>query len=163
MDDAMTNRARQLVCLASLLCLLVAAAGGCGAAASPEQPAIAAIEQLGGGVRRDKGHVVKVDLHQSRATEADLELLKKLPHLDRLYLPPAANDAWLAQLQGLNELTKLDLQYSQVSDAGLAQLQNLPKLAQLYANGSQITAAGIEQLQQARPQLTVEIFPIDRP
>jgi hypothetical protein len=159
----MTNCAPQPVCFAGLLCIAAAAAGGCGAAASPEQPAIAAIEQLGGSVRRDKGHVVKVDLHQSRATEADLELLKKLPHLDRLYLPPAATDAWLAHLQGLNELTKLDVQYSQVSDAGLAQLQNLPKLAQLYTNGSQITAAGIEQLQKARPQLTIEIFPIDRP
>jgi hypothetical protein len=144
-------------------CLLFAATAGCGAVASPEQATITAIEQLGGSVRRDKGHVVKVDLHQSRATEADLELLKKLPHLDRLYLPPAANDVWLAHLQGLNELTKLDVQYSQVSDAGLVQLQSLPKLVQLYTNGSQITAAGIEQLQQARPQLTVEIFPIDRP
>lgn len=138
------------------------AASGCGAAASPEQPVIAAIEQLGGSVRRDKGLVVKVDLHQSRATEADLDQLRKLAHLDRLYLPPAANDAWLAHLEGLDELTKLDLQYSQVTDAGLAPLAKLPKLVQLYTNGSQITEAGIKQLQAARPQLTVEIFPIGR-
>lgn len=142
--------------------VLLVALAGCGAAASPEQPAIAAIEQLGGSVRRDQGFVVKVDLHQSRATEADLDQLKKLAHLDRLYLPPTASDAWLARLQGLNELTKLDLQYTQVTDAGLAQLASLPKLAQLYTNGSQVTAAGIKQLQAARPQLTVEIFPIDR-
>lgn len=136
---------------------------GCGVAASPEAPVIAAIEQLGGSVRRDKGYVVKVDLHQSRASEADLDQLKKLTRLDRLYLPPAANDAWLAHLQGLNELTRLDLQYTQVTDAGLAGLAKLPKLAQLYTNGSQVTAAGIEQLKQSRPQLIVEIFPIERP
>jgi hypothetical protein len=135
---------------------------GCGAAASPEAPVIATIEQLGGSVRRDQGFVVKVDLHQSRATESDLDQLKKLTHLDRLYLPPAANDAWLAHLEGLNELTKLDLQYTQVTDAGLAPLTKLPKLAQLYTNGSQVTEAGIKQLQAAKPQLTVEIFPIDR-
>lgn len=124
---------------------------------------ITAIEQLGGSVRRDKGFVVKVDLHKSRATEADMEQLKKLAHLDRLYLPPAADDAWLLHLQGLNELTKLDLQYTQITDAGLASLQSLPKLVQLYVNGSQVTAAGIEQLQKARPQLTIETFPIERP
>ncbi len=142
---------------------LAAIAGGCGAAASPEQPVITAVEQLGGSVRRDKGLVVKVDLHNSRATEADLDQLKKLARLDRLYLPPAADDAWLLHLQGLNELTRLDLQYTKVTDAGLMNLQNLPKLAQLYVNGSQVTPAGIEQLQKARPQLTIETFPIERP
>ncbi|HVX60874.1 MAG TPA: hypothetical protein VHC19_09735 [Pirellulales bacterium] len=144
-------------------CWSVAIAGGCGAVSSPEQPVITAIEQLGGGVRRDKGFVVKVDLHNSRATAADLDQLKKLAHLDRLYLPPAADDAWLQHLQGLNELTKLDLQYTQVTDAGLMSLQNMPKLAQLYVNGSQVTPAGIDQLQNARPQLTIETFPIERP
>ncbi|HUY92018.1 MAG TPA: hypothetical protein VMV10_24975 [Pirellulales bacterium] len=159
----MKNRSRYRLYLAGVLGAIFLPLGGCGAAASPEQPVIAAIEQLGGSVRRDKGHVVKVDLHKGRATESDLEQLEKLAHLDRLYLPPAANDAWLAHLQGLNELTKLDLQYTQVTDAGLAQLASLPKLVQLYTYGSQVTAAGIEQLQKARPQLTVEVFPIERP
>lgn len=158
----MNGRSEHRLCLIGALAANLLALAGCGAAASPEQPVIAAIEQLGGSVRRDKGFVVKVDLHQSRATEADLDQLKKLAHLDRLYLPQAANDAWLAHLQGLNELTKLDLQYTQVTDSGLAQLTGLPKLAQLYSNGSQITEAGIKQLQAAKPQLTVEIFPIDR-
>jgi hypothetical protein len=158
----MNGRLQHRLSLTGLFAATLLALAGCGATASPEQPVIAAIEQLGGSVRRDKGFVVKVDLHQSRATEADLEQLKKLTHLDRLYLPPAANDAWLAHLQGLNELTKLDLQYTQVTDSGLAQLASLPKLAQLYTNGSQVTEAGIKQLQSAKPQLTVEIFPIDR-
>ena len=159
----LTRRISRNACLVGACWSLIAATAGCGAATSPEQPVITAIEQLGGSVRRDKGRVVKVDLHQSRATEADLDQLRKLTHLDRLYLPPAANDAWLAHLQGLNELTKLDLQYSQVTDAGLAQLAGLPKLVQLYTSGSQVTAAGIGQLQQARPQLTIETFPIERP
>lgn len=158
----MKRQPRSDVFRAGIWAAICLAASGCGAAASPEAPVIAAIEQLGGGVRRDQGFVVKVDLHQSRATEADLDQLKKLTHLDRLYLPPAANDAWLAHLEGLNELTKLDLQYTQVTDAGLAPLTKLPKLAQLYTNGSQVSEAGIKQLQAAKPQLTVEIFPIDR-
>jgi len=156
-------RLRTRMCLGAVLAANLVTLIGCGVAASPEQPVIAAIEQLGGSVTHDKGFVVKVDLHQSRATEADLDQLKKLAHLDRLYLPPAANDAWLVHLQGLNELTRLDLQYTQVTDAGLAPLATLPKLAQLFTNGSKVTAAGIEQLKQSRPQLIVEIFPIERP
>ena len=159
----MNDRLRTRLCLIGVLAANLLVIAGCGVAASPEQPVIAAIEQLGGSVRRDKGYVVKVDLHQSRATEADLDQLKKLAHLDRLYLPPAANDAWLVHLEGLGELTRLDLQYTQVTDAGLASLAALPKLAQLFTNGSKITAAGIDQLKQSRPQWIVEIFPIERP
>ena len=158
----MSRRALHKVVMPSMHCLLALISSGCGAVTSPEQPTIAAIEQLGGNVRRDKGFVVKVDLHNSRATDADLAMLAKLEHLDRLYLPPAITDAGMTSLASLKELTRLDLQYTQVTDAGLAQLQALPKLAQVYTNGSKVTDAGIKQLQQLRPQMTIEQVPIDR-
>ncbi|HVA45121.1 MAG TPA: hypothetical protein VNH11_01935 [Pirellulales bacterium] len=131
-----------------------------GCAPSPQQTAKNSIEQLGGKTRSDKGQVVKADLRKSRATDNDLAVLRQFPALDRLSLPPGITDAGLRQLEGLPNLTSLDLQNTQVSDEGLAVLKTMPKLAQLYIHGSRITAQGAESLQATLPKLTIEKFPV---
>lgn len=139
--------------LAAILCV-----AGCGA--SPEQTAKTSIEQLGGKTRSDRGHVVKIDLRKSRATDNDLASVRQFSSLDRLALPPSITDAGLRQLEGLPNLTSLDLQNTQVTDQGLVVLKTMPKLAQVYVHGSKITREGEQALQAAMPQLTIEKFPV---
>ena len=137
---------------------IVAFAPGCGV--SPEQTAKGTVEQLGGKTRSDKGHVVKIDLRKTGATDNDLAGIRQFVMLDRLALPPAATDAGLRHLEGLPNLTSLDLQNTQVTDQGLEVLKTMPKLLQVYIHGSKVTPEGEEALKAAMPQLTIEKFPV---
>ncbi|HVX14886.1 MAG TPA: hypothetical protein VHC22_27095 [Pirellulales bacterium] len=151
------NRSERYAACRSLL-LVVGMALGC--APSPQQSAKNAIEQLGGNTRSDKGQVVKIDLRKSRATDNDLAVVRQFPTVDRVSLPPSITDAGLRQLEGLPNLTSLDLQNTQIGDEGLATLKTMPKLAQVYIHGSRITAEGAAALQAALPNLTIEKFPV---
>jgi hypothetical protein len=131
-----------------------------GCAPSPQQTAKNAVEQLGGKTRSDNGKVVMANLRKSRATDNDLAVVREFPALDRLFLPPAITDAGLRQLEGLPNLTSIDLQNTQVTDEGLAVLKTMPKLLQVYIHGSRITPEGAEALQAALPKLTIEKFPV---
>ena len=144
--------------LAALALSLTAAALGC--APSPQQTAKDTITQLGGKTRSDQGQVVMVALRKSRATDNDLAMLRQFPALDRLSLPSAITDSGLKHLEGLPNLTSLDLQNTQVSDEGLSVIKTLPKLVQLYIHGSRITDAGADSLQKDLPKLTIEKFPV---
>ena len=143
-----------------LVIMVAAIAFAPGCSASPEQTAKTTIEQLGGKTRSDKGHVVKIDLRKTRATDNDLAGIRQFTKLDRLALPPAITDAGLRHLEGLPNLTSLDLQNTQVTDQGLEVLKTMPKLVQLYVHGSKVTAEGEQALQTAMPQLTVEKYPV---
>ena len=138
---------------AALVCL-----AGCGS--SPEQTAKTTIEELGGKTRSENGHVVKIDLRKTRATDNDLAGIRQFAMLDRVALPPATTDAGLHHLEGLQNLTSLDLQNTQVTDQGLEVLKTMPKLLQVYIHGSKITPEGEEALKAAMPQLTIEKFPV---
>ena len=153
-----THRSHVSGSLACLLALSAIASAGC--SASPEQTAKNSIEQLGGSTRSDKGHVVKIDLRKSRATDNDMASLRQFTSVDRLALPPSITDAGLRQLEGLPNLTSLDLQNTQVTDQGLVVLKTMPKLAQVYLHGSKVTPEGEQALQASLPQLTIEKFPV---
>ena len=137
---------------------IAAFAAGCGS--SPEQTAKTTIEELGGKTRSDHGHVIKIDLRKTRATDNDLAGIRQFPRLDRIALPPAATDAGLHHLEGLPNLASLDLQNTQVTDQGLEVLKTMPKLVQVYTHGSKVTPEGEQALQAAMPQLTIEKFPV---
>lgn len=139
-----------------LVCLIAMA----GCAPSPQQTAKNSLEQLGGKTRSQNGQVVMVNLRQSRATDSDLAVVRQFPAVDRLSLPPAITDAGLRQLEGLPNLTSLDLQNTQVTDEGLAVLKTMPKLMQLYIHGSRITPAGADAVKAALPKVTIEKFPV---
>lgn len=158
MKDKKSARTESMRYLTIIAVAAVVFVPGCGA--SPEQVAKSTIEQLGGKTRSDKGHVVKVDLRKTRATDDDLAGVRQFPRLDRLALPPAATDAGLRHLEGLPNLTSLDLQNTQVTDEGLESLKTMPKLLQVYIHGSKITPEGEQALQAALPQLTIEKFPV---
>ncbi len=148
----------QLRAAARTLLLLVTTVLGC--APSSQQAGKSAIEQLGGKTRSDNGQVVMIDLRKSRATDNDLAVVPQFPAVDRLSLPPSITDAGLRQLEGLPNLTSLDMQNTQVGDEGLAILKTMPKLAQVYIHGSRVTAEGAAALQAELPKLTIEKFPV---
>ena len=106
-----------------------------------EAKAAAAIQKLGGLVKRDKhlpgNPVVEVNFQASTTgrtiRDADLVHLKGLPRLKVLYLGHVTDttDAGLAHLAGVTSLEKLSLPDTRITDRGLAHLRGLTKLASL--------------------------------
>ncbi|MFZ1933349.1 MAG: hypothetical protein WAU84_06360, partial [Thermoguttaceae bacterium] len=60
---------------------------------------------------------------------------------------PSANDARLADLEGLSQLTFVNLYNSEVTDAGLAHLEGLSQLRFLGLSDTKVTDAGLMHLQ----------------
>jgi Leucine Rich repeat len=72
-----------------------------------------------------------------------------LSRLHRLHLSVSSlSDAGLPHpnLEGLTELTCVDLRDARVTDAGLVHLKGLTKLTDLNLNGTQVTDAGVAHL-----------------
>jgi hypothetical protein len=109
------------------------AVGGCGTGVvESERQQKAAIDALGGTVEVQDGHIVKVDLHDSKTQDADL-----------------------ANLKGLAKLESVDLRGTAVTDAGLELLQELPTLQYVDVSLTQVTEPGVAKLKQAIPNIAV--------
>jgi len=148
-----------------------------------KNPAIVEIEQLGGRVELDgksPDTVMEVDLHSTRATDADMERLKEFTNLRMLSLKDTQitdagveqlkalvklekvslggtrlSDAGLEHLKGMSNLEYLNLSGTQVTDAGLEHLKGLAKLRSLRLSGTGVTAGGVEKLRQALPNCDI--------
>ncbi len=105
----------------------------------------ARIETLGGRVERD---VVAVNLVATAVTDEDLKLLGAFPGLQKVYLHHnTIGDAGLANMQGLKNLTTLDLFDTRVTDAGIEHLSEwMPSLEWLDLNGTRVSDAGLRHL-----------------
>jgi internalin A len=119
---------------------------------STQEPIAAAIIKLGGQVEFDATlpgkPIVKVDLHSTKVTDADLVILKDLSDLRELdlRLNPQITDDGVTNLAGLTKLKFLNLFRTQLSDKGLAHLQRLTELQTLLIGGTKVTDAGLVQL-----------------
>jgi hypothetical protein len=119
---------------------------------SPDkEKAIALVKKLGGSVEVDEKvkemPVVAVHLSDTKVADADLEPLKSLTKLHRLYLQNTAiTDEGLAHLKGLTELHTLSLNHTKVTDAGLDNLKRLTNLKTLSLANTRITNKGLDQL-----------------
>jgi hypothetical protein len=90
-------------------------------------------------------------LYNTRITDAGLEPVSRLSHLQALHLSDTAvTDAGLQQLRGLTELRDLGLNRTRVTDAGLAQLKGFTNLSSLALDGTRITDEGLAQLKGLR-------------
>ncbi|HUQ71951.1 MAG TPA: hypothetical protein VM165_20640, partial [Planctomycetaceae bacterium] len=137
---------------------------GCGRPAekvhSDEAAAVAMIRRLGGKVEFDPNsaerRVIKVYLHSTAVTDADLAALTRLSRLQNLFLGKTEiSDAGLEHLSALTELKTLSLNSTRVTDAGLNSLATLKNLKTLNVQETQVTAAGTKRLKQALPELAV--------
>jgi hypothetical protein len=59
-------------------------------------------------------------------------------------------------MNGLTNLTYLDLARTQVSDGGLSNLRGLTKLKRLVLHYDHVTKAAMKQLTQTLPSLTID-------
>jgi hypothetical protein len=143
--------------------------------------ALAALEKAGIFLERDdKDRVVKVDMTDTAATDADVEKLKWTPHVNELklfgtkitdkalvHLAPlkelkllhigktAVTDAGLTHLRGLKNLETIGLSETKVSDRGLRYLEYLPKLKTLYLFGSKVTDRGLKRMRRRFPDIYI--------
>jgi Leucine-rich repeat (LRR) protein len=140
--------AARLPLLLILPVALLAALSGC----SQRGKATAALEQVGGQFEYDEADpdrpVTTLDLNGSPVTDELLAHLKHFPRLRRLGLPGAVfvTDRGLQHLEGLTELTSLNLNGTAVGDAGLAHLRGLTRLTWLDLTDTQVTDAGLEHV-----------------
>jgi internalin A len=115
------------------------------------EKAVALVKKLGGRIEVDEKSkdvpIVAVHLSDTKVSDADLEALKPLTQLHRLYLQNTTiTDAGLEHLKALSELHTLSLNHTKVTDAGLESLKGLSKLKTLSLANTRVTNKGMEQL-----------------
>jgi len=122
-----------------------------------EQEAVAALEELGAGINKDKeGKVIGVFLSAKPLTDASLVHLKGLTTLEELNLcETQITDAGLVHLKELKNLTFLSVAYTQITDVGLVHLKGLTKLEKLELLGVKPSDAGVAELQKALPNCEI--------
>src|SRR5690348_10958123 len=111
-------------CVLALLAAGLILSGTTARAAQPkpnQEQIVAEVRELGGAVDfdvKDPNHpIVKVDLGNTRATDADLARLKSLPDVRWLSLwRTQITDKGLEHLKGLSNLTWLDLSGTHISN-----------------------------------------------
>jgi mono/diheme cytochrome c family protein len=119
-----------------------------------EQSAIAQVESYGGqvlGIAKDVEGVrvlIPPKTFEGRVlTDADLGVLKEIPHIIELDLKNAGiGDAGVAHLASLSTLERLHLEKTKVTDAGLKHLSGLSSLVYLNLYGTEVSNSGLESL-----------------
>jgi hypothetical protein len=103
----------------------------------PVEGAVDMVKQLGGKVEIDANlpnkPVVTVDLRDTAVTDADLERLQALPHLQILALDGTG-----------------------ISDAGLESLKQCSRLERLFLRNTRATPEGIKDLQKTLPKADIK-------
>lgn len=152
----------RMLCISMLLLLALVPVTAKPLTDSTKDRVIAEVERLGGKVELDETlpakPIVKIDLHSTQVTDADLAFLshakKDLRELRYLDLRLThIGDAGAANLKNLTSLQTLNLFRTQVGDKGLAYLKNLRQLQTLLISGTKITDEGAKELQRSLPRL----------
>jgi imidazolonepropionase-like amidohydrolase len=125
-----------------------------------EKQAAVEIEKLGGKVEFNANReVVKVDLHGTKITDADLRHLEKFTELESLDLRlTSIGDEGIAHLAGLRYLKFLNLFRTNLSDAGLANLRGMVNLETLLIGGTKITDAGLSNIERLGKLRKLSVF-----
>jgi hypothetical protein len=101
-------------------------------------------------------NVVIVYINAPQATDADLEHVRGLTHLQCLYVVRMqVTDAGLKYLEELRELQELHLDNAQVTDLGLEYLKGATQLERLHIAGTHVTDEGVKELQLALPNCEI--------
>jgi hypothetical protein len=129
---------------------------------SRDQAVIAEIERLGGTAAVDDSDpeqpVVSVNLTATDVGDAQLDVLKGLTRLRRLYLSGTrVTDRGLSRLEGLEHLEDLYLIGDAITDDGLEHIARLKGLRRLDLSGTRVTDRGLEHLQGLKELRTLDL------
>lgn len=110
--------------------------------------AIAAkVAELGGTVVMEGQSVVRIDLHGTKVSDADLEFLREARDLRELDLRlTPVSDGVTEHIRGLRKLEFLNLFRTGLTDAGLQRLAPLTELRTLLIGGTGVTDRGVATL-----------------
>lgn len=108
------------------------------------------VSQLRVRLGRDYFDVVKeIDLVGTPASDQDLAQLRRLTHVERLFLDDTqVTDAGLENLQGLKQTQMLSLNNTRISDTGVAYLLQATNLRTLWLNRTGVTDATLARLHE---------------
>jgi len=125
-----------------------------------EKRAAVEIERLGGKVEFNTfGEVVKVDLHGTKITDADVKLLETFSEIETLDLRlTTIGDEGVAHLANLRKLKFLNLFRTNLSDKGLADLRGLVNLETLLIGGTKITDDGLKNIERFAKLRKLSVF-----
>ena len=152
--------------------------------ASADAKAVAAIEELGGIVRRisaqsdsrevdfrlggreltDEGlshiaslkNVISLNLKGTKITDAGLKHISAMTELRELHLETTEiGDDGVAHLKGLGELEYLNLYATNVTDKSLEQIAGFKKLKRLYLWQTDVSDEAVARLEEALPALSI--------
>ncbi len=135
----------------SLALVLATLLNTAGCSTTPEEQALALIQQSGGTVRKDSaGNVVSVDLSDSSAGDNVLAVIGFFPHVHTINCTNNAriNGSGLVALAGLSKLETLYLVNTAVDDGGIAHVSQLKSLKTLNLSGTRITDVGMRALDE---------------
>lgn len=94
-------------------------------------------------------NIVSVNLGATRATDANVQQLANLTHLQSLGIwQTRTGDAALVMLTQLNELETLDVSQTDITDVGLKQIAQLGSIRTLVVGGDRLTDQGLAHLKQ---------------
>jgi hypothetical protein len=158
----------RMLCISTLLLLTLGqAAQAYAPSVSSKERVIAEVTRLGGKVELDETSaakpIVKIDLHSTQVTDADLAFLnharrdlRELRYLDlRL---THIGDAGAVNLRNLTSLQTLNLFRTQVGDKGLANVKHLRHLQTLLIGGTKVTDAGLANLKRLTELKKLSLF-----
>lgn len=139
-----------------------------------EEEAVKAVLALGGKVMYEQeyckniptrqGRVWCVDLTDTKATDASLDCLAKMPELRDLRLDGTSiTDAGLERLTGAKRLGLLYLARTRITDDGLDTLAGLPQLFFVHIGDTRITNQGVDKLRRLLPKCYVAPFDVSGP
>ncbi len=119
----------------------------------PTVAAIAKLTDAGATVRPIAENVdayeVSFALSDEQITDASLEGLEEVPHVEWLYLQGTQiSDEALRTVGRLSELTRLHLENTGITDAGLPHLRQLDRLEYLNLYGTQVSDEGLQILSE---------------
>jgi len=101
-------------------------------------------------------HIIDVSLARTPSDDASLAVLSEMPNLTHVQLAHTRlTDAGLAQLRELRNVEVLNVVGTKVSDAGLRVLETMPRLRAVYLWETAATADGVARLRRAHPRARV--------
>ncbi|MCC7001000.1 MAG: hypothetical protein IT357_02500 [Gemmatimonadaceae bacterium] len=101
-------------------------------------------------------HIIDLSLARTSSDDASLAVLAEMPNLTHVQLAhTGVSDAGLAHLRELRQVEVINLVGTAVSDAGLRVLETMPRLRAVYLWETEATADGVARLRRAHPRARV--------